>query len=161
MASLRFYVKDISTRLRASSLYLLHSFYFWCNLGHLLYAILFVLINTSSLERYSFYGYVCVGILRVINAYMYMFSWDRSNWTNLYLIPEYLYILSALVLLYATVLFGSNMYVYSPNYNSAIRMSIFGWGIYTLAAIGWIFSWYFDYLERFGQKVSLFFVMHY
>ena len=132
--------------------------YFYAMLLYLCYATAMVMNNYFGTEDRENTVYVLFGVIHVIDAFLFLFSWEDKRFFDLETWPEYLNIAGSFLYLWSSTTYD-NLYEIASDGGVSLSADFFKCRqielvasiLEVLATIGWIYVWHKGLVERFGS----------
>lgn len=135
--------------------------YFYAMLLYLTYAAAMVINNYYGTEDRENTVYVLFGVIHVIDAFLFLLSWEDKRFTDVETWPEYLNIAGSFLYLWSSTTYD-NMYdiasdggiSLSADFFKCRQIELVASILEVLATVGWIYVWHKGLIERFGSDFS-------
>mmetsp|Transcript_34267 Transcript_34267/g.34929 ORF Transcript_34267/g.34929 Transcript_34267/m.34929 type:complete len:349 (+) Transcript_34267:181-1227(+) len=129
--------------------------YLFANIVYLIYTSSMMFIDYGNLSsEIANKLYVYFGILHVVNALMYIWTWEERSWLDNVLVPDYLNVCGASLYLYTSILYGKEYIrgkdLYSQDFYIIRYCELLASIIEMGASIGWCLVWYREYSKTYG-----------
>jgi hypothetical protein len=132
--------------------------YFYAMLLYLCYATAMVMNNYFGTEDRENTVYVLFGVIHVIDAFLFLFSWEDKRFIDVETWPEYLNIAGSFLYLWSSTTYD-NLYEIASDGGVSLSADFFKCRqielvasiLEVLATIGWIYVWHKGLVERFGS----------
>jgi hypothetical protein len=138
------------------------STYFYAMLVYLSYTVAMVvnnhLVSTDKRNRV----YVIFAMVHVIDAFMFLYSWDDKTYIDVETWPEYLNIIGSILYLWSSTIYDTlfdtspnGSETPSPNFYICRQTELIASTLEVFATLGWIYITYKNLLERFGDSLFI------
>lgn len=132
--------------------------YVWANVLYVTYAAAMLVVDSCSLSKtLNNKIYFYFGIVHLINAIMYLYTWKGygRHYSDVVLLPEYMNIIGAILYLISSALYSSEYVEGEPetvsiNYYIVRHIELTASLLEVLAAIGWVNAWYIEFYRNYG-----------
>jgi hypothetical protein len=139
----------------------LQSRYFYAMLIYLIYAAAMVTNNYIGSEDRENKVYVVFAVIHVIDAFLFLWSWEDKTFTDVETWPEYLNIFGAGLYLWSSTYYDA-LYVISSNgavapslkFYTCRQIELAASTLEVFAAVGWIYVWHKGLIEQFGSDLK-------
>jgi hypothetical protein len=152
--------KESKTQLRKACSTTFQSTYFYAMLVYFSYTTAMVVNNHKVSEDKANRVYVIFAMVHVIDAFMFLYSWDDKNYTDIETWPEYLNIAGSILYLWSSTYYDSLLDMSSngsaaPSQNFYIcrKIELIASTLEVFASLGWIYITYKGLFERFGNSL--------
>ena len=136
----------------------IRSKYFYAMFIYLIYATAMVTNNYLGDEDHENRVYVLFGIVHVIDAFLFLISWDEKGFSDIETWPEYLNIAGSFLYLWSSTTYGSLYDIstegrvsLSANFYRCRQLELAASILEVFATVGWIYIWHKGLIERFGK----------
>ena len=147
-------------RFRKASWTAITSRYLYASIVYIVYSVAMVCNNYYGDTTQQNYVYYIFAWVHLINAAMYVYSWDSKGWLDYELFPDYLNCVGAALYLYSATLYD---YIYTSNDDAAgysdsfyncRHVELAAAVVEMFASIGWVLVWYYNFVEKNGPLVK-------
>ena len=136
--------------------------YFYAMAIYLSYAAAMVTNNYYGSEDRENKVYVAFAIIHLIDAFLFLWSWEDKTFYDVETWPEYLNIIGAALYLWSSTFYDS-VYVisvdgaFSPSvdFYTCRQIELVASILEVFATAGWIYVWHKGLLERFGKDLKI------
>ena len=150
-----------STEFRDAYQLTITSKYFYAMLMYLAYAAAMVINNNFGSNDSENNVYVIFAILHVVDAYLFLFSWEDKCYTDYETWPEYLNIMGSLLYLWSSTFYTTISIIssdgsvsLSDSFYLCRQIELAASALEMLATALWIYVWYAGLIDRFGSDFS-------
>lgn len=150
-----------STQFRDALQLTITSKYFYAMLIYLAYAAAMVINNNFGSNDSENKVYVIFAILHVVDAYLFLFSWEDKCYTDYETWPEYLNIIGSFLYLWSSTFYTTIQIIssdgsvsLSDSFYLCRQIELAASALEVLATALWIYVWYVGLIDRFGSDFS-------